>query len=119
MSSLTLSPRRGGAAPSRLFHDRCARSWISGCTIISRCCRTVLRLAILALLAGLMLVHARPETKPSGLSQAAAERCSLKLKSLEDYANHRKGIPNQATQFSEDEANSYLALNLSRKYHPS
>ncbi len=66
-----------------------------------------------------MMVHARPETKPPGISQAAAERCGLKMKSLEDFAADRKGHPNQTTQFSEEEANSYLALNLSRKYHPS
>ncbi len=66
-----------------------------------------------------MAVYAGPETKSPGISRAAAERCSLKLKSLEDFATDRKGNPNQTTQFSEEEANSYLALNLGRKYHPS
>jgi hypothetical protein len=51
-------------------------------------------------------------------SKAAADRCSAKLKDLEDFAAQRKAGQKQTTRFSQDEINSYLALELSPQYHP-
>jgi|WetSurMetagenome_2_1015567.scaffolds.fasta_scaffold09402_4 hypothetical protein len=57
--------------------------------------------------------------KSAGMvSKAAAERCSTKLKSLEDFAAQRKAGRKQTMRFSQDEINSYLALDLSPHYHP-
>ena len=57
--------------------------------------------------------------KSSTTSRAAAEKCGVKLKALETFAARRKPAQKQTTQFSQDEINSYLALELSAKYHPS
>jgi len=54
----------------------------------------------------------------STASKAAAERCRLKIKSLEDFSINRKSGQKQMTRFSEEEINSYLAVDLSSKYHP-
>ena len=51
-------------------------------------------------------------------SKAAAEQCNLKLKNLENFAAKRKSGQKQTTRFLEGEVNSYLALDLSLKYHP-
>lgn len=62
-----------------------------------------------------------PETTKSAYaaSRAAAGRCGAKLKALEDFAAQKKPKQKHTTQFSQDEINSYLALELSAKYHPS
>jgi hypothetical protein len=52
------------------------------------------------------------------ITKAAAARCNAKLKELEDFAAHRKAGQIKTTQFSQEEVNSYLALELSPKYHP-
>lgn len=57
--------------------------------------------------------------KPSyKASKTAAEQCSSKLKAMEEFTVERKPGRKQKTRFSEDEVNSYLALELSPKYHP-
>jgi hypothetical protein len=53
------------------------------------------------------------------ISKAAAERCSAKLKKLEDFSASHKPGSRQTTSFTQDEVNSHLALDLSSKYHPS
>jgi hypothetical protein len=50
------------------------------------------------------------------ISKAAAESCGVKLKRLEEFA---AGSKKQTIEFSENEINSYLALELSKNYHPS
>jgi hypothetical protein len=74
-------------------------------------------------LAGLFLFcgmsgTAVPDPTASRITRAAADRCDAKLKILESYASHRRTGGGQKTQFSEDEVNAYLALDLSSKYHP-
>jgi hypothetical protein len=77
-------------------------------------------LILTALLAGWSLPAAgmRAATAASAISKAAAERCDTKLKALEKFA----GLPNssrrQTTRFTEDEVNSYLALELGSEFHP-
>lgn len=55
-----------------------------------------------------------PQKQPAGISKAAADSCDAKVAALEAYAQHPgKG---NVTRFSEQEINSYLALDLSPKY---
>jgi hypothetical protein len=63
----------------------------------------------------------KPDLKrtASVTSKAAAARCGLQLKNLEDFAANSKAGQKQTTRFSEEELNSYFALDLSSKYHPS
>ena len=51
-------------------------------------------------------------------SKAAAEQCRLKLAKLEAFPEKRTAGQTQTTKFSENEINSYLALDLSSQYHP-
>ncbi len=81
--------------------------------------RSMILLAILILTCASSFGDEGSEGAAALPSKAAAERCSLKLKSLEDFAANHKAGQKQTTQFFEDEVNSYLALCLSQKYHPS
>jgi hypothetical protein len=51
------------------------------------------------------------------VSKPAAESCARKVAQLESYTPGKS--PKQTTRFSEAEINSYLALDLSKHYHPS
>ncbi len=66
-----------------------------------------------------LLASAPGEPRSSAPSRAAAKRCGSKLEKLESFAENRKPAQSQTTKFTEDEINSYLALNLSARYHPS
>jgi hypothetical protein len=57
--------------------------------------------------------------KAKGISKAAAESCGLKVKQLEEYAAKPTLGKKKTTRFDEAEVNSYLALELKEKYHPS
>jgi hypothetical protein len=57
-------------------------------------------------------------TSQAGISQAAAVSCDAKVKRLEAFEAAQNPALKQATQFSEDEWNSYLAIMLSPFYHP-
>src|SRR5688572_21075598 len=73
----------------------------------------------LALL-GLNSVQVSGEAKlPKGISKAAAESCGIKVKQLEDYAANPTPGKKKTTRFDEAEINSYLALDLKEKFHPS
>ncbi len=52
----------------------------------------------------------------SAISKAAADQCNAKLKSLDDFSVKQTAGQKQTTRFTEDEVNSYLALDV--KYHP-
>ena len=54
-----------------------------------------------------------------GISRTAADACNTKLLRLQSFPAQPEGAKKQTTQFSEAEVNSYLALELSAKYHPS
>jgi len=79
--------------------------------------KVALLIAGLSLFSG-TLIPAEPETAAPAITRAAADKCDAKLKRLENYAAHQKTGKVQTTQFSEDEVNSYLALDLSSNYHP-
>ena len=60
----------------------------------------------------------RAEAPAAAISKAAAERCDKKLKALQDFAEALSSSRKQTTRFTEDEVNSYLALELSPEFHP-
>jgi hypothetical protein len=75
---------------------------------------------------GLAILFCGSTAAPAGLdapaliaSKKAAAQCDSKLKILEDFADKHKSGQTQTTKFSEDEINSYLALDLKAKYHSS
>lgn len=75
---------------------------------------------LLILVAALTVL--RPAAVPAtekGITPAAAKRCAEKLERLEVFAAAGEEGRTQATRFTQDEINSYLALEASAHYHPS
>lgn len=66
-----------------------------------------------------LLGYGAPQTDASKISRAAARRCQAKIDRLLAYAGSAKPEGGQTTQFTDDEVNSYLALETSASYHPS
>jgi hypothetical protein len=60
-----------------------------------------------------------PSNPPAAVSKAAAAACSAKVQKLQDFAADPERGKKQTTRFSQAELNSYLAFELSSKYHPS
>ena len=56
---------------------------------------------------------------PAGISRTAADACNSKVVRLQEFAAAPDPAKKQTTDFSESEINSYLALELSSKYHAS
>ncbi len=111
MYSLTSSQRRGGAARSKSFDNSRALG-----SIFAKLSKSAICVAVLFLFGSLALVAERGAAKPA-ITKAAAEQCNAKVNSLESFAAHRKPGQKQTTRFSEEEVNSYLALDLQPKYH--
>jgi hypothetical protein len=111
MFSLTSLPRHGGAARSKSFGNSSA-----GGSIFVKFRKAVLLLG-LSVFCSFANTAGREAAKPA-ITRAAADRCNLKLKSLEGFAAHRKAGQKQTTQLTEDEMNSYLELDLRPHYHP-
>jgi hypothetical protein len=119
MFSLIFSPKRGGAGHSKSSNDsgsapKSVRSFI---TPIPSWAFSVL--LILVFLPGPAEGLSGTRGASSAISAEAAARCAHKLQSLEDFSAGNTKKSTQTTQFSEEEVNSYLALNLSDSYHPS
>jgi hypothetical protein len=55
----------------------------------------------------------------SGISKAAAGKCSKKIKSIQEFGKNTDPQKKKITQISQDEVNSFLALELSSKFGPS
>jgi hypothetical protein len=55
----------------------------------------------------------------AGLSKRESAGCAAKVDRLEKFARTNHPNKSQTTKFTEVELNSYLAYELSRKYHPS
>lgn len=83
--------------------------------------RHILLLGIVPLLAWLEPLYGKqaPPAAEAGVSKPAAERCAEKLARLEEFASRKNGDGSRTTRFTETEVNSYLALEVSRQYHPS
>ena len=56
------------------------------------------------------------DTPAHSLSKAAAERCRLKLREIEDFAAREGSGGEQTTRFTEEEVNSYIMLDATLKY---
>jgi hypothetical protein len=116
MSLLTSSPRRGGFEHSRSSDNSKSPLKLFQRSIVAS------RFGVAFLLPGLLLfcASAFATGEPSAVapSKAAAASCSSKLKRLESFPDKSKSGQTQTTKFSEDEINSYLALDLSSQYHP-
>jgi hypothetical protein len=71
---------------------------------------------------GLLLLFAAPrgetQTSPK-ISKSAADSCAKKVAGLENFAAESGAGKKNVTKITEEEINSYLALDLSAKYHPS
>ncbi len=116
MSSSISSPRRGGfeplkssdnpGSPLRLFQRFIAEEGFG----------------LILFLAGLILfcppAPAFTDSSPFAPSKEAAERCRSKLEKLKDFPDKRKSGEIQTTKLTQNEINSYLALDLSSQYHP-
>jgi hypothetical protein len=53
------------------------------------------------------------------LSRVAADSCARKVKKLQDFSASTGNLGHQTTRISEVELNSFMAYQLSSKYHPS
>jgi hypothetical protein len=114
MSSLTFLQKRDGAEPSRLSDDLAGAPKMSRRAFIAGS----LSVFLLLMLSGVnRAVPAAPEAPALVASKTAAARCRAKLNDLEGFAKRHKRDQKQTTKFSEDEVNSYLALDLKSKYH--
>jgi hypothetical protein len=109
MLLLTFSPRHDGGGHSKSFDNSSAGP------IASHCRKTLLLLFCIAGNSLLLPVKSAENFKPS---RAAAESCGAKLKKLEEHAADDKFLKNEPTRFSQNEVNSYLALDISPSYHP-
>jgi hypothetical protein len=75
---------------------------------------------ILGILGLLLLFAARGETQTSPkITKSAADSCAKKVAGLESFAAESGTGKKNLTKITEEEINSYLALDLSTKYHPS
>ena len=80
------------------------------------------RFGVVIFLAGLLLCNAASfaaaQTAAFAPSRKAAAECSAKLSKLEAFPGKRKSGETQTMKLSENEINSYLALDLSAQFHP-
>jgi hypothetical protein len=116
MSSSTSSPKRGG-----FEHSRSSDNLKSPIRLFQRS-NAARRFGVLLFLAGLLLCCATPfaaaQTAAFVPSKAAAAECSSKLNELKTFPGKRKSGETQTTKLSENEINSYLALDLGARFHP-
>jgi hypothetical protein len=112
------SPKHGGNGPSKSYDNRKELIKPVWKSLAPRLLKIALLLSCLTLSSAIAVIPADAGTAAYIPSKAAAERCSAKLNSLADFAAKRKSGQKQSTQFSQDEINSYLALDLSAHYHP-
>jgi hypothetical protein len=75
------------------------------------------RFAKTAAAAVVLLIAWTAAGQPADVSKTDAESCARKVAQLESYTPGKSA--KQTTRFSEAEINSYLALDLSKHYHPS
>jgi hypothetical protein len=115
MLLLIFSPKHGGSERLILFDDSLIEPILIQKDIFASHCRRALLLLFLILCSSLLPAESI-SFKPS---KAAAESCSAKLKKLENDIEESKSPKEQKIKFSQNEVNSYLALDLCPKYDPS
>jgi hypothetical protein len=119
MSSLISSQKRGGTERSRSSDN--LKSFFR----LVRRSVTIFLLPVLLWLLALFAVWnsaaspAQPRARLSPASKAAAERCRLKMKGVEDFDALQNPERGQTTKFSEEEVNAYLAEDLNFETNPS
>jgi hypothetical protein len=70
--------------------------------------------------AAVAVIGAPADSPSASISRTAAQRCSLKVRDLQQFAdNPDSSTGGKTTIFAENEINSYLALDLQTKLHPS
>jgi hypothetical protein len=112
------SPKHGGNGPSKSYDNREELIKPVQRSLAPRLFKITLLLLCLSLFSAMVVIPTVAGKSAFVPSKAAAERCSAKLKKLEDFAAKHKSGQKQTTQFSQDEINSYLALDLSAHYSP-
>jgi hypothetical protein len=117
MFFVIFSPKHGGNGPSKSYDNRKEPIKPIWKSLVLRLFKITLLLSCLSL-SSMTVIPAGAGKTAYIPSKAASERCSAKLDSLADFAAKRKSGQKQTTQFSQDEINSYLALDLSTHYHP-
>lgn len=76
-------------------------------------------IATLLLVHSAMAIHQAVGADPASIISAkAAESCQKKVKALVDFGTHYNPKQEKTTPFTENEVNSYLALQLSPKFSP-
>ena len=93
------------------------------------CSRIRIWRIVFSLLAAVLLLRCDPHSNAfpreaaslnsPAISKAAAKNCAAKVKKLEEFSKRPSSGKSQITQFSEEEINSYLDLDLSSKFSPS
>ena len=101
-------------------------SWLSPAAggpespFVTRTIPVILMLALCMLRTAPARVSGSPSEETPGpkISQKASDSCSNKIKALEAWAAKPDRQKHQTTRISEEELNSYLALELKAKFHP-
>jgi len=117
MSSSTSSPRRGGFEHSRSSDNLKSPLRLFQRSIAARRFGVVLFPA--SLLFCCAVSFAAAQTAAFTPSKTAAAECHSKLNKMEAFPGKRKSGETQTTKLSDNEINSYLALDLRTRYHPS
>jgi hypothetical protein len=73
----------------------------------------------LAVLAGALSPGVAATANGVAITRAASDACSIKVKKIQEFETGQGGPRTQTTSFTQTELNSYLAWELSPKYHPS
>jgi hypothetical protein len=116
MSSSTSSPRHGGFEHSRSSDNLKSPLRLFQRSIAARRFSAVFFLAGLVLCCAVSFVAAQSAAFTP--SKAAAAECRSKLDKLDAFPGKRKSGETQTTKLSENEINSYIALDLSARFHP-
>jgi hypothetical protein len=58
------------------------------------------------------------ESPPPKISARASARCTKKVAELQEFAADKGSLDKKTTRLTEEELNSYMALELKSKYHP-
>ncbi len=92
-------------------------------TKIKQCPPSLLRLVFLTciLAVGMTAASGAPpqaESPSPQISPRASAKCGKKIAELQGFAEDKGSLKNKTTRLTENEINSYLALELKSKYHP-
>jgi hypothetical protein len=118
MFCVIFSPKQGGIGHLKSFDNREVLIKRLGRSAATYPYKTALLSFCLLVFSAVFVISAGAGKSAYVPSKAAAKQCSEKLDDLEDFAAKHKTGQKRTTKFSQDEINSYLALDLSVHYHP-